>query len=87
MRPLHGPDQFVQFQLHRGAVPVLGILDEEHHQERDNGGAGVDDQLPGIAKSEERTGGCPDHDDQDGHEERQGMPHSPGRTGGKASKE
>jgi hypothetical protein len=46
-------DQLPKLQLHRRAVSVLGILNQEHHQEGDNGGGCVDDQLPGIAKVEE----------------------------------
>ena len=32
-------------------VAVLRVLDQEHHQERDDRRAGVDDELPGVATS------------------------------------
>src|SRR6476620_7897979 len=49
-RILRGADaaQLVQLHLDRGAIPVLGILDQKHHQEGDDRRAGIDDQLPGI---------------------------------------
>jgi len=50
-----GADQLVQLGLDGAAVPVLGVLDQEHHQEDDNRGAGVDDQLPGVGEAEERA--------------------------------
>jgi len=38
--------QFIEFQVQRDAVLVLALLDQGHHQERDDRGASVDDQLP-----------------------------------------
>src|SRR3954449_1574245 len=35
------PDQLVELALDRGSVAVLRILDQEHHQESDDGGPGV----------------------------------------------
>ena len=46
---LHGKDQFGQLELDRQCVAVLRILNQKHHQERDDGGAGIDDQLPCVA--------------------------------------
>ena len=43
-------DQFVQLHLDRRAVPILRILNEKDHEECDDRGAGIDDQLPGIGK-------------------------------------
>jgi hypothetical protein len=54
-------DEFVQLHLNRGGVTVLRILDQEHHQKRDDGRAGVDHKLPSIREPEERTRNCPDH--------------------------
>src|ERR1700761_5201252 len=34
--------------MHFPTVAVLRILDQEHHQERDDSGAGVDDELPRV---------------------------------------
>jgi hypothetical protein len=41
---------------------ILGILNQEHHQECYNGGTRVDDELPRIREIEERTRDCPHHD-------------------------
>ena len=50
--PLRGRNQLIQFQVQYQRILVLRPLNEEHHQKRDDGGAGVDDQLPrfGILK-------------------------------------
>jgi hypothetical protein len=32
-------------------IAVLRILDQEHHQEGDDGGRSVDDQLPGVIET------------------------------------
>lgn len=50
-----GAEEFVEFDLDGGAVAVLGGLDEEDHQKRNDGGAGVDDQLPGAVEPENRS--------------------------------
>jgi hypothetical protein len=54
-------NEFVQLHLDRGGVTVLRILDQEHHQKRDNGRAGVDHKLPSIREPEERTRNRPDN--------------------------
>ena len=41
-------NEFVQLDLNGGAIAVLRILDQEHHQEGDDGRARVDDELPGV---------------------------------------
>src|SRR5262245_56228272 len=43
-----GGDDFVQLEVDGARVLVLGALDQEDHQERDDGRAGVDDELPCI---------------------------------------
>ena len=58
---LHRDDQLRKLELQRERVPVLGVLDQEHHQERDDGGRGVDHELPGVAESEQWSGRRPDH--------------------------
>ena len=40
--------QLVEFQVDSACVTILRVLDDEDHEERDDGRAGVDDQLPGI---------------------------------------
>src|SRR5437867_1053418 len=58
------PDQLVELQLKRLRVAVLGALDDEDHQKRHDGRAGVDDELPGVGPAEERPGGGPQGDGQ-----------------------
>ena len=73
MSPLRSADQFVQFHLHRRTIAILGVLNEKDHQEGDNGRARIDNQLPSIAKVEERAGKGPTEDDSDSQQERQRM--------------
>jgi len=40
-----GADKLIELCLNGGAVPVLVVLDQEHHQKGDDGRAGVDHQL------------------------------------------
>ena len=54
-------NEFVQLHLDRGGVTVLRILDQEHHQKRDDGRTCVDHKLPSIREPEERAGNRPDH--------------------------
>src|SRR5882724_217832 len=58
-------DQLVELELDRLAVPVLRRLDEEDHQEGDDGGARVDHQLPAVGEAEHRSADRPaEHDRQ-----------------------
>src|SRR5215213_585039 len=66
MRSVYGSDQFVKFQLHGSTVPILCVLDQEHHQERNDGRAGIYDQLPGIAEPKQRAASSPNYDDKHG---------------------
>ncbi len=43
-----------------GSVPVLGVLNNEDHQESDDGRPGVDDELPSVREMEHRAGNGPD---------------------------
>lgn len=56
-------DHFVQFEMHSFGIPILGVLNQEYHEEGDDGGGGVDDQLPSVGKMKSRTGEEPDGDD------------------------
>ena len=56
MRSFHRSDQFVELQLHGGTVPGLCVLDQEYHQERNDGRAGIYSQLPGVAEPKQRAG-------------------------------
>ncbi len=66
MGTLGGADQFIKLELDRRRVAVLRVLDQEHHQEGDDGGPGVDDQLPGVAVVEQGPGQEPQREDRDG---------------------
>src|SRR5687768_1322621 len=59
----HSSYQLIQLDLHGLSITVLRILNEKYHQESDNGGAGVDHQLPGITKFENRSCKRPQHND------------------------
>ena len=74
VRLLGRPDELVELQLERRRVAVLRALDEEDHQERDDGGAGVDDELPGVREAEQRPRQSPDGDGPRGEPERRGLP-------------
>src|SRR5262249_27464271 len=62
-RTLDGANELVQLQLDRTSVSVLGVLDQEQHQEGDDRRGRVDDQLPrvGIAKSRPEQSPHTDH--------------------------
>lgn len=48
-------DQLVELYLDGFPITVLGVLDEKHHEEGDNGRTGIDDELPGIAEMKQRS--------------------------------
>lgn len=50
--------------IERFCVAVLRVLDEEHHEESDDGCARVDHQLPCIAVVDQRAGTRPDDNDE-----------------------
>jgi hypothetical protein len=74
--PLQRSDELVELQVNGDSVPVLGVLDQEHHQERYDGRARVDDELPGIGEMKERARERPYDDDQDGRDESPGRSHA-----------
>ncbi len=59
----NGLDQFVELEVDGAGVAVLRVLNKEDHQKRDDGGARVDDELPGVGVVVERTSEGPYHDD------------------------
>src|SRR5680860_1524428 len=65
--PRHA-DQLVDLDMHRRGIAVLRVLDHEHHEEGDNRGRGVDDQLPGIAESKKGPGDAPNDERRDGED-------------------
>ena len=56
---LGGADQLVELHLDCLGVAVLGVLDQEHHQERHDRRARVDHELPRVAVTEDRAGDRP----------------------------
>ena len=68
-RSAHGPDQLVELDLNRPGVPVLGVLNQEDHQEGHDRGGGVDHQLPGIGEPEQGSHREPYHNQEHGHAE------------------
>src|SRR5688572_16076261 len=55
VRTARRANELVELDLYRGAVAVLRVLDEEHHEESDDCRAGVDHELPRVAETEERA--------------------------------
>ena len=60
-RGIIGTNQFIKLGLNCGAVAVLRILDHEHHQERDNCRARVDNKLPRIRIAKQWPRNAPHH--------------------------
>jgi hypothetical protein len=50
--------------LYRRAIAILGVLNNEDHQERDDRRPSVDNELPSIGIVEYRAGDCPGDDDE-----------------------
>src|SRR5437667_10637820 len=57
-------NDLIQLQVDRFGVPVLCVLNQEHHQESDDGCASVDDELPGVREMKSRARYRPDRDDE-----------------------
>ncbi len=70
-------NQLVELELSDLRVAILSILNDEHHQKGHDGRSGVDDQLPGVRESEDRTGDRPGEHDRERRGER---PRRPYRT-------
>jgi hypothetical protein len=64
--PCNPTQQFIQLQVKRFGFTILGVLDEENHQESNDCSARVDHQLPGIGEVEIWAGDAPDYDGQAG---------------------
>ncbi len=78
MRRLLAPSMAatISFSLSATALRVLVLraLDQEHHQERDDGRARVDDELPGVGIAEDRPRRAPHEDDTERDDERGVLP-------------
>ena len=55
-------NEFIKLCLNRRGVTILGVLNNEYHQKRDDRRPCIDDQLPGVGVMEYGTRDCP-HDD------------------------
>ena len=55
-------DQFIQIQVDRFCITVLRVLNQKDHEKRDNGGVGIDDELPSIGIVKEWAGESPNYD-------------------------
>src|SRR5688572_29358618 len=64
---VRGSNQLVELELDRYRVTVLRVLDQEHHQESDDGSPCVDNQLPGIAEAKQRPSYHPCQHNQTGN--------------------
>ena len=62
-------DELIELQMDGPRIPILRILNEEHHKKRENGGAGVNDELPGIREAEKGTRRSPENDDESSEHE------------------
>lgn len=56
-------DELVEFELDRMRVAILRVLDQEDHEEREDGRAGIDKKLPRSRELEEGTSDCPADDE------------------------
>lgn len=63
IRSFNSSNQLIEFGLNREPVAVLGALNEEHHQKRHDGCAGIYDELPGVGEIEKWTRNSPDEND------------------------
>src|SRR5262245_42510519 len=69
-RPLQRANELVELEVDGDGVAVLRVLDQEHHEERDDRRAGVDDELPGVREMKDGARYRPHEDDQ--HRQREG---------------
>ena len=75
-----GTDQLVELGLHRRAVAILAVLDQEHGEKGQHRGRCIHDQLPGIGIMQCRSARRPDHDQQARSDKGQGRAQERRRT-------
>ena len=56
-------NQLIKFDLNGRTVTVLRVLNQKNHKESDDGGAGVNDELPGVGEAEQRAADSPNDND------------------------
>src|SRR3546814_8055497 len=86
-RLLDRAQNLVELGLHRRAVAVLTVLDQEHGQKGEDGRRRVDDQLPGVGKMQQRAAHRPDEDEGHSGDEGRGLAHDMGASGCDAGEE
>src|SRR6476660_3185496 len=72
--------------MDRFGVAVLSILNKKNHEESDDSGASVDNELPGIGEMKGRSRHPPHHNDEEGADKRPGRSQHLGRFASKATK-
>src|SRR6185312_13495122 len=60
-------NDFVQLQVECFGIAVLSVLDQKHHEECDDRGCGIDDQLPSVGITEMRPQRSPYDDRYQGY--------------------
>src|SRR5437764_12195980 len=55
----------VEFQIKCFRVTVLRVLNEKHHEEGDDGRAGIDNELPGVRETKRWARQSPNGNDDD----------------------
>ena len=78
-------DQLVQLQVQSFRVTVLRVLDQEDHQECDDRGPSIDDELPGVRVLEVGSGDSPEDDNKDRRQKHVRVAHNLGRLAGKTA--
>src|SRR5882724_9531847 len=66
--------------MHCFGVTILGVLNQKHHEEGDDGRGRVDDQLPSVGKMKRRTGEEPNKNDEHGRRKCPGTSEDDGGT-------
>lgn len=78
-----GANEFIELKLYGYAVTVLGVLNEEHHEERRDGRARVNDELPAVAIAKVLPARGPEEHDQCRRDKRDRMAGHAGNMLGK----
>jgi len=70
---LSGADshEFIELDLDSGAIAILRVLNQENHEKGNNGGPGIDDELPSIRVTKYRPCDRPDNDHANRQHERE----------------
>ena len=72
--------------MHGFGVPILSVLDQKYHEERDYCRGGVYDQLPSVGEMKCRTGENPNENSKYSRGKRPGAAEHHGRTPRKDTK-